>query len=173
MSYKLLGSCLIFIAFSYSGFHLASRGCESPRQINQIIQCLVALKSHITYAALPLHDALQFCSQGVEGKGAEFFERMAFYMKNDSTLTPQQTAGMALGSLKSCLFLDNTERELLLYFSANLGNSSRKEQGKYLELITTQFEQLEKEAIRIKNLNAKMYRYLGVCSGMVIVILLL
>ncbi|QJW49228.1 hypothetical protein HA075_19715 [bacterium BFN5] len=35
-----------------------------------------------------------------------------------------------------------------------------------------QLEKLEQEAVRKRDLNTKMYRYLGVCSGLVVVILL-
>lgn len=172
MNYKFIGIILIFTSFTYGGFYLALRCCQRTQQLNQIIQCLSALKTHIGYSALPLEQALLACCYGVDGYGSEIFKKMGNILRENNQISPCEAIQIAMKSVGTSLALKDPERELLLYFSANLGSSGRKEQERYLEVIKNQFEKYEQEAIQIRNLNAKMYRYLGICSGITMIILL-
>jgi stage III sporulation protein AB len=168
---KLLGSCLIMLVSSYIGFAMALRCSRRPQEINQLIQCLVSLKSYIGYAVLPLDQALVQCTQGVKGQGAMIFKHMGASLKADARITPQEALDFVLGNMRS-LSLEDAERDLLRYFAANLGTMNCKEQEKMLDVVRVQFEKLEQEAMRLKNLNTKLYRYLGICGGLAVVILL-
>jgi stage III sporulation protein AB len=72
----------------------------------------------------------------------------------------------------SGLVLEKPELELLSVLGANLGAIDRIEQEKYLNMIQEQLRQLEAEAAHISGQNSKMYRYLGICGSLAIVILL-
>jgi stage III sporulation protein AB len=54
-----------------------------------------------------------------------------------------------------------------------LGASSVAEQAKQLELHLLHLRQLEKEAERSRTANEKIWRYLGVFSGLALVLILL
>ena len=58
-------------------------------------------------------------------------------------------------------------------FTANLGMMNREEQSKNLHLIQEQLENVAREAQIKRDANMKMCRYLGVCSGMAIIIILI
>ena len=70
---KLAGGVLVLIVSSSIGFQLAARCCGRPQHIRQIISCLGSLKSYITYACLPLSEALIQCTHGMYGPVADFF----------------------------------------------------------------------------------------------------
>ena len=74
--------------------------------------------------------------------------------------------------MEAQLAIDKPEKEILTILGANLGAMNREEQNKYITMIQEQLEKLEQEAVRKRDLNTKMYRYLGVCGGLVVVILL-
>ena len=67
---------------------------------------------------------------------------------------------------------ERPERETLLLFGANLGPTGREEQQKYLAMVLDQLRRIEHEALRLRDQNVKMYRYLGVCGGLATAILL-
>lgn len=168
---KILGSLMIVIASTSLGFNLAVRYVERPRQIRQLISCLSALKSHINYVAIPLPEALSRCTGGITGPVAELFHTMAWLLVNKGWLTPQAALDQALKQSNK-LALNKAEREVLAVFSANLGGMNREEQHKSLDLAHEQLSRIQYEAEKLCDQNVKMYRYLGVCSGLAIIIIL-
>lgn len=170
---KLIGSLIVLLVTSYMGFKMASQCQKRPQHIRQIISCIGSLRSHILYACLPLHEAVVKCTNGVEGPVAEFFHKIAFCLERDASLTPQEIMKRVLGEMENGLALKRTEREVLYVLAGNLGIMNCEEQEKYLSLVIEQLERFELEAIRLRDLNAKMYRYLGVCGGLAIVIVLI
>ena len=169
---KLVGGALVLLVCSWIGFQLAARCSGRPQQIRQIVSCLASLKSYITYAYLPLHEALLQCTHGTYGPVADFFQQTATMLEGNSGLTPQQAINTVLHRMQGELMLKQPEVEILSILGANLGILNRQEQGTYLAMMIEQLERFEGEATRLRDLNTKMYRYLGVCGGLAIVILL-
>lgn len=170
---KIAGSVLIVFTTSCIGFQMAARCAGRPRHLRQIISCLGALKSYIIYACLPLHEALNQSTNGIYGPVAEFFQETAAMLEQNGTLTPQQVINKVLGEMQGILMLNRPEIEVLNVLSANLGVINREEQEKYLSMVIEQLVRFENEAVKIRDLNSKMYRYLGICGGLAIVILLI
>ena len=169
---KIFGSLLVIAASAAIGFSLAARYAERPRQIRQLISCLSSLKSHINYAALPLPEALSKCTAGVTGPIADLFHTMSGILVSHGWLTPQAAMNQALAE-SAMLVLRRPEKEILAVFSANLGGMNREEQHKSLDLAHEQLSRLQYEAEKLCDQNVKMYRYLGICSGLGVVIILL
>jgi stage III sporulation protein AB len=168
---KILGSIMVMVTATYLGFSLASRYAERPRQIRQLISCLSALKSHINYVAIPLPEALSQCTCGIVGPVADFFQSTSLLLSDNGWLTPQAAMVQALEESKQ-LVLNQPEKEILTIFSANLGSMDREEQHKSLELVHEQLSRIQQDAETLCEQNVKMYRYLGVCGGLAIVIIL-
>lgn len=169
---KIAGGVLVLFVSSCVGFQLAARCSGRPQHIRQIISCLGSLKSYITYACLPLNEALIQCSHGIYGPVAEFFHQTATLLEQNGGLSPQQAINTVLDDMKGRLMLKQPELEILSILGANLGIMNREEQGNYLSMIIEQLETFASEAARLRDLNTKMYRYLGICGGLAIVILL-
>lgn len=170
---KIMGSLMIITVGTAIGFGLARQLSERPRQIRQIIGCIAALKSYISYVATPLPEALLNCAKGTEGPIAEFFKRLANTLEENGWMTPQEAITQALIDGKGQLTLENPEREILSVLGANLGGTGREDQQEYLNMVLKQLEHVEKEAVKQREQNARMYRYLGICAGLAVVILLI
>lgn len=169
---KVIGSMLVLTAATYCGFKLSQRCSERPQQLRQIISCIVSLKSYINYISMPLPEALVKSTAGTASPVAELFTQIASVLGKNVWMKPQQAIAQVLADMENRLALDKPEHEILIMLGANLGSLNREEQSKYLDMIEEQLKKLEQEAVRSRELNTKMYRYLGVCSGLVIVILL-
>ena len=169
---KLAGGVLVLLVSSWIGFQLAARCSGRPQHIRQTVSCLTSLKAYITYASLPLHEALLQCTHGTEGPVADFFTHTSVLLEQNAGLSPQQAISTVLSTMQGQLLLKQSELELLSILGANLGIMNREEQGNYLTMIIEQLERFEREATRLRDLNTKMYRYLGICGGLAIVILL-
>jgi len=169
---KILGSAMVIAAGAGIGFTLAGRLGERPRQIRQLISSLTALGAYISYVSLPLSEALARAAAGVGGPVGEFFRRVAAVLAHRGWLSPREAVAEVLAELGPHLAWRRPEQEILLLLSANLGLSGRDEQQKYLALVIDQLAVIEQEALRHRDQNARMYRYLGVCGGLAAAILL-
>ncbi|MEG6585626.1 stage III sporulation protein AB [Dendrosporobacter sp. 1207_IL3150] len=168
---KLLGSIFVIITGTYIGFKLASRCSTRPQHIRQIISCIVSLKSYINYVSMPLPDALVKSTAGTEGPVSVFFRDTAALLEFNGWMNPQQAIKEVLGKMEDKLAIEKPEREILSLLGANLGSMNREEQNKYLNMIQEQLENIEQEAVKTRDQNSKMYKYLGVCGGLAVVIL--
>lgn len=170
---KALGSSLVIMTGIYIGFTLAARCTERPHQIRQIVSCIVTLKAYINYISLPLSEALVKCTDGTDGVIAKFFMGVSRKLEENRWMNPEEAMKQTMSNLGSQLVIEQPEREVLLMMGANLGTMNKTEQEKYLTMVQEQLEQLEQGAVRIRDQNTKMYRYLGICGSLVIVLLLI
>lgn len=170
---KAVGSVLIVLSGTYIGFKMAARCKARPRQISQVLSCLAALKSYINYVTMPLPEALSNCVNGIKGPVADLFLDTAVSLKEHGWLTPREAIEEALKNHQHKLALDLPEQEILTILGANLGLVNREEQYKYIGVVEVQLQRIECEAAKLREQNAKMYQYLGVCGSLAVVILLI
>ncbi|VBB08021.1 spore iii ab: stage iii sporulation protein ab [Lucifera butyrica] len=170
---KVIGSILIITSGTCIGFKLAWRSSERPKQITQLINCLVSLKSYINYVAAPLPEALEKCAAGMEGSVADLFRDIATLLRQKGWLSPLEVMQQKLKENQNRLCLNKPEIEILFNLAANLGTTDRQEQFQYLSLAQEELRKIEREALSFKEQNVKMYRYLGICSGLALVIILI
>ncbi|MGI6093318.1 MAG: stage III sporulation protein AB [Veillonellaceae bacterium] len=169
---KIIGAVFVIIAGTSLGFMLANRCSERPRQIRQIISCIGSLKTYIGYISLPLSEALRNCTNGTYGAVNNLFQNMALILSENGWMTPQEALNQAINET-NMLALERPELEILAALGANLGSTSREEQKTYLDMVQEQLAKIEQDAIRLRDHNSKMYRYLGICGGLAIVIVLI
>lgn len=170
---KLAGCVLVITAATIWGFSLAARFSSRPQQVRQLINGIVALKSYIRYASTPLAEAFSLSARGLCGSVAELFLAIGQLLRQDASLTPQQAISHALASLSERLALKRQERDAFILFAASLGQMNREEQERYCDMLMAQLEKIEQDALTFRDQNVAMYRYLGVCGGMAIAILLI
>ncbi|MBP2652996.1 MAG: spoIIIAB [Firmicutes bacterium] len=169
---KLIGCCLVIIAGTLTGFSLAARYNERPKQVRQLIGCITSLGSYINYVSLPLSEALIRSAGMIEGPVRDLFQQAGSFIDTSGWRSPQEAFAEALNMLENELAIHKPEREIMLLLGANLGAVDRKEQQKHLDLAKVELEKIHQEAIIARDQNVKMYRYLGVCGGLAIAILL-
>ena len=169
---KLAGSILVIAAGASMGFNMAARYKDRPQHIRQLINGVVALKSYIRYASTPLAEAFCQSAKGLSGSVCALFEAIGIYLRQEAALTPQEAIVKSMSSHNQ-LALKQQEREAFILFGANLGQMNREEQERYCDMIIAQLEKIERDALMLRDQNVAMYRYLGVCGGMTVAILLI
>jgi stage III sporulation protein AB len=146
---------------------------ERPAQIRQILSCLTSLKSHVNYMAMPLSEALLSSTKGVDGPVRELFHKMAHLLDENGRITPGEALQHALKDCDNELSLEKSEIEILYSLGANLGFINSEEQDRYISMVQLQLKEIEQEAVHYRDQNVKMYRYLGICGSLIVVIILL
>lgn len=170
---KLIGCIMVITAGTLLGFTLAARYKSRPQQLRQLINGIVALKSYIRYASTPLAEAFSQSSRGLSGAVADLFATVGKRLARENSLTPQEAIINAFADASDELSLKRQEREAFVLFAANLGQMNREEQERYCDMVMRQLEKIEIDALSLRDQNVAMYRYLGVCGGMAVAILLI
>jgi stage III sporulation protein AB len=72
---------------------------------------------------------------------------------------------------KEELALKRPELETLEALFANLGIMDREEQQKSINLAEYQLTRIQEDAQELSAQNVKMYRYLGICGGLALILI--
>lgn len=131
------------------------------------------LETEISYSQTPLPLALTRVGSKMKGPGKIPFELTAQLLKDNRGLTAAEAWEVGVTALEETFPLTRDEKSILLLFGEGLGCSACEEQLKNIALAREQLRIVEKSAEEARAKNQKMWQVLGLCSGGVIVLLLI
>ena len=167
---KLIGALLIIFSSSSIGFLMAHRIALRPRQLQQLKTALEMLKTEIDYGMTPLPEAFAKLDQNLQPPVADLF---ALAKENiESGIVAQQAWQKAVEEKKSEMAVVEEDHNLILEIAYNLGKSSSADQIRHLELAQKKIDNLYQQAIKEKEQKVKLWRYLGVLLGLLVVIII-
>lgn len=167
---NILCYALIIYGSSMVGFSIARNYAERPRQLQTLLTGIQILLTEIVYAATPLAAAFHNLSRGSEKTIGGFFARVAQELDN---LKPARIAWQeGLDDLQFSSALLTPEIEALRALGDVIGISDREDQQRHLLLASRRIESLHQSAVNEAAKNERLWRYLGVLAGIVIVIII-
>lgn len=169
---KILGSLIVVIAAGGIGLIYSGMYVERVRQIREMQYALQILETEMIYSALPLGEALEFTSNKSSSAIAELLDEMAKILKSRAKDNVYDAFKEAYRLKKDQLCFGKEEIDVLEAFVQSLGNSDIEGQKKNFNITIKKLEELEKKAETTRVKNERLYRYLGVCTGLLIVIIL-
>lgn len=169
---KIIGGVLVVAATSWMGWETAQRFKNRPRQLREMQSGLKMLETEISYGLTPLPAALAKVSHNLQGVTGDFFLYVHKQMTDYPGTTIRQAWNKGMEYLAENGALTKEDQGILSNFGTTLGVSDREHQIKHLRLVMTQMAAVEADAWDEKTKNERMFRYLGVLSGLAIVILL-
>ena len=101
------------------------------------------------------------------------FKEISDHLKANKNGDLFQSFHSVVGILRNSLNLKDEDIELFLSLGRVLGSSDRKDQEKNFNFVFKQISVLQKEAKIEKDKNEKIYKNLGILSGITILIILL
>ncbi|MBT9157184.1 MAG: hypothetical protein DDT36_00162 [Firmicutes bacterium] len=167
------GACfgLILYASTMVGLIIAKSYRDRPRQLQSIRTGIEMLVTEIVYAATPLSVALENVSQSQAKPAAEFF---ALTGRGIAEFMPvRQSWAMGLAYLQTSSALLWADLEALRLLGEVLGVSNRDDQERHLLLACRRLEALYANAVEEAARNERMWQFLGILIGVVVVIVIL
>jgi stage III sporulation protein AB len=169
---KILGSLIIIgaatiIGFSYSGIYL-----ERVKQLRNLQFSLNMLETEIAYTTTPLIEALFSTGEKSSGPINKLFMGIAEILREKKKDSVYDAFMDAYNLLKEELYFDKEELGVVSSFMQSLGTSDIEGQKKNFNITIKKLESFEKRAEELRTKNEKLYRYLGVSFGVLIVIIL-
>lgn len=171
MLIKIIGAAALICATSLIGFSMAADCSKRPRTLRELQALLQMLENEISYLSNLLSEAFYRIYEGSKSEAAVLFKAAAENLES-SGVTADQAWEDAVEDNFSKLSLNKEDKAVLVSFGKMLGNSDLEGQLNNIKLITSQLKLQELKAEEMKRKNEKMYRSLGVLSGLAIAILL-
>jgi stage III sporulation protein AB len=169
---KLIGALCVIFAGTMLGFYQALQLSARPRQIRQSIQGLQRLETEILYGFTPLPEALEAVARAAGGPVGAIFARAGRGLSEGNSDTVQDSWRSAVEGCWERTAMKRTEQEAFLQLGSVLGISGREDQAKHLRLAVSVLQAEEAAAAEDNRRYGKMWRSLGLLSGVLIVILM-
>lgn len=170
---KLIGGSLIIFSTTLIGFYYGNRFSNRLNNLIYIEQCFKILETEIVYGAIPLPEALTNVYNKGNKKVSFIFKDIRNHLLENKRGDIYYSFSSVSDSLKDILHFKEEDVEMILSLGRVLGSSDRQDQEKNFKFILNQISILEKEAKLERDKNEKMFKNLGILTGIAIVIILL
>lgn len=169
---KTLLLAIIFTICTSIGFLYSKLFCNRLGNLIYLEQCVKMLETEIVYGATVLPEALENIYVKGNPKVGFIFKEI----KEDLIENKREDVYLSFLSVKELLYdklhLKKTDVETFMSLGRVVGTSSRKDQEKNFILILNQISGLILDAREERDKNEKLYRTLGVVTGIGIIIIL-
>lgn len=169
---KLIGSVLVILSTSIVGFYYSRMFSERLRHIRELQYSLTMLNSEIVYSSAPLIQAMEYVASRSKSPIKEFFKTFSEKLMEKNVAGIIEGFEATLTELKGKITFEKDEVDVVGSFFKSLESSDIDAQKSNFNITMKKLEGFEKRAEISMNKNEKLYKYLGVCSGLLIVIIL-
>lgn len=172
MLFKLLGGSLVILSCSMIGFLIAGQYQLRPKILRNLQTAISMLETEINYGHSPLPEALKNIAKKCDKGISELFLNTVKYISERSGLTAGEAWEEALEDFFPNSNLSRADMEILSAFGKYLGATDIQDQIKNIKLTLIHLRQQEVAALEERQKNEKLWRYLGVLSGIMVFLLL-
>lgn len=169
---KLLGSIIIIAGATVIGFTYSNIYMQRVKQLRDMQFALNMMETEIAYTATPLIEVLFSVGEKSSSVIKKLFAGMAEALRDKKKSSVFDAFIYAYNQLKDEIYIDKEEIGVISSFMQSLGSSDVEGQKKNFNITIKKLESFEKRAEEIRTKNEKLYRYLGLCFGVLIVIIL-
>lgn len=143
-----------------------------PKEIRRLSVALQLLETEICYGSTTLPVALEHVGRRVAGEIGKIFKQTADYLLQYDGLSTMDCWEMGIEKIWPKTTMRQAEKEILLHLGKVLGKSDKLDQQKHIRLAVMNLQKEEEEARSEQQKYEKMFKSLGVLSGILAVILM-
>lgn len=167
---------LLFTVFGVStliGYFISNRYSSRVKELQNIITSLEIFETRISYTYDTITDCFNFISKYIDGNVGKLFKKFADNLENEKNISAGDCFKMTLDDERTMLSLNDTDIEVLKGLSVSLGQIDLDNQMKNIRLIIHTLNSQLDSAQEEKTRNFKLYRNMGVLTGLVLMIVLI
>lgn len=169
---KIIACAVILGASTAAGFIYSERLKYRVFQLNEIQRAIYQLQNEITYVHALLPDAFKSVAQKSKEPIGELFNKTSELLSDNNYENVYEAMNSAMNLIKSRLYLNSDDINVILDLSKTLGESDIEGQISIFSLTLANLKKQIKISEDYMNKNIRMYRYLGFSFGATIVIVL-
>jgi len=168
---RILGGLLVCVSTMLLGVYMGGAGTRRAKDLMEFKKSLILLKSQIDFAIYTLPQAFYHISERVQPHFEQLYAKMAAELEEGQN----DAAGVWASGMEN-LKDSNLSKDDLANFSilgTSLGHMDAEVQINSIDMVIAGIDDSLKQLMADNPKNVKMYRGLGVVSGLLITIVLL
>lgn len=173
MLIKIFGSAIVLVSSTLIGLLMASKYKTRVRQLKEIRNSFQMIETEIFYTATPIIEVVEKISKRSPQPLCEVFDDISKNLKKREGESLGDIWRRAFERKKGYMAFIQEDLEVIYFFGSILGTSDRQSQLKNAKLVQSQLLKLEEYAEREWMKNERLYRNLGILSGLAIIIILI
>lgn len=167
---KIIGMILVFVSCTGIGVMYSYISKKRVQDLCEWKKGLILLKNEINYSLTPLPEAFESVSRRTLGEISLFFQKMSELLRTSGkTMEKLEDSELSRILKESCL--NEKDIKMVVEFVKNLGLGDKESQ---ISNICLQVENLEQEIETAKEQeksNGKLFKTLGVLTGIFIIVI--
>ena len=169
---KVIGSLIIITSGIIAGRLMGYQYTQRTRELQRFLHALHQLETEISYGQTILPLALERLAQFSREPQKKFFQLFQKKIEPGQGLTADLAWLKSIEETSAKFCLKEEDWEVLKQFGQGLGNSDDQNQIRHLKVAQKRLEQLEFKARAESEKLNRMWNYIGVLTGIALVILL-
>ncbi len=169
---KNIGAILVFVAGTVIGWLFSLLLQKRVKLLQSLIQCFQWLETEVGYADLPLAEACGRISRRADPETGELFASFTAKLNEARGLTAAEAWAQSLAACQDRLALQGEDWALLEDFGHTLGSTDREHQLNAIRQTLEKLKLQAETAAAFRGKNERLYRYLGMAGGALIILLL-
>lgn len=169
---KILGCLMILGASTGIGFSYGERFKKRTKQLNELERCINQLQNEIVYTHTPLPEAILDVSKKSINPIKDIFEQVSSLLFFNEVDNVYEAFKNVIDKEKDNLNLKKEDISVILDLTKTLGESDIGGQQRMFSLTLENLKKQLKSSEDSMKKNVKMYRYLGITLGAMLVIIL-
>ena len=170
---KIILLTIVFLASMAIGFFISNRFSTRVRELEDIISALEIFETKISYTYDSLIDTFMYISENLKTKIYRIFFISAEHLRENKNMSAGDVFRNVVDEEKIFLELKDKDIEILKGLSVSLGQTDLENQIKNIRLVQQMLMTQLKDATEEKSRSYKMYRNMGVLTGLILIILLI
>lgn len=169
---KLVASAVILCSCAALGIFFASGFQKRVKQLTELENAFMQLEFDVDFLNITLDESFEKIAKNSVGGIKEVFLYVSDRLKKNRCCDLSKIWKRALERSKYDLFLSDTDKEILIDFSKTLGSGNREKEKNNIKMGLMRLKIAKDEAQNAAASNTKMYRGLGLLTGIFIIIVL-
>lgn len=158
---------------SLIGYIISNRYVARVKELQKLITSLEIFETRINYTYETIPECFEYISDYIDGSVGNIFRKTAEALEKENNMGTGDCFKQIIDEERICLNLTDADIEILKGLSVSLGQIDLDSQMKNIRLVihtlNAQLEQAEQE----KSKNFKLYRNMGIVTGLVLMIVLI
>lgn len=167
---KVVGAALILVACAGLGFQIARGYRDRPKQLSDLTNAIRMLRAEIEYSLTPLPQALERVAKRTTHPLDALFRGASERLHQGDSVPEAFQVGM--DRCRPVSAFKQVDLEVVSDFALTLGASDLVHQTQQLDAALQRLAALENEARELQRKNERLWQYLGILLGLLLVIIL-
>jgi stage III sporulation protein AB len=168
---EAIGAALILTACAGIGFQMARLYRQRPQHLNMLHHAVRVLQAEIEYSVTPLGQALERVGTRTPAPISLLFQAAADALTNQDVSVSEAFEQGILRARGQCA-LKSHDYEIVREFANTLGRADRVHQSQEIVVTLSRIESARRDAVEAQRKNERLCQYLGVLTGLTVVIVL-